>query len=207
MTFTGIVLEIADRLNLTSEKALARIGRSVNERYRWLASSLYLQTTVRRPITATTTIGNRSLIFNCEKLYAVFNPAYTPVWVLGETDFDTLRNRPVGTDPPQEYAIQLMGASTVTIYLSSTPATAYVLGADAAVNLATLSGMEIPAFAESFHDILVYGGMATELDKMEKPELAEVQNSRFEQRLSELRLYIALSAYRTVIQGSRSSMR
>lgn len=207
MTFTDIVGEIADRLNLTSAKAIARIGRSVNERYKWLASSLYLETTVRRAITATTTIGNRSLVFNCQKTYSVFNSAFTPVHVLRETDFDTLRNQPVGTDPPQEYAIQLMGASTVTVYLSSVPATAYALGADADVNLATLSGMETPAFAESFHDILVYGGMATELDKMEKYDLAEVQNGRFEQRLSELRLYIALSAYHTVIQGSRADRR
>src|SRR5438067_386533 len=169
MTFAEIQTEIGERLNLTSATAVARIGRSINERYRWLASSIGFSTIQRTTASATTSIGNRSLAFGptptgVEKILSVYNTAYTPAMVLGEQTFDELRNSPIGTDPPQQYAIQLEGSSSVTIFLDCTPATAYALTADVLSNLATLSGTNVPAFTEDFHDILVYGGMATELE-------------------------------------------
>ena len=81
---------------------------------------------------------------------------------------------------------------------------AFVLTADVEVNLATLSGVGVPAFAESFHDLLVYGAVAIELEKMEKYELAKAQEARCEGRISELRMFIAKSAYRTMWQGKTS---
>ena len=205
MTFTDIVSEVADRLDLSSTQALARIGRSVNERYREIASSIGLQTLVRTVVSATTTVGSRSLTFtNVEKLYSVFNPAFDPVVVLEEQTFDELRNQSEGVDPPQAYAIQLMGASSVTIYLDTVPSTAYVLSADAESNMATLSGSMVPAFAEDYHNLLTYGAMATELDKMEKYDLSQKQEDRYEQRLAALRMFIAKSAYLDLYQGKTS---
>ena len=201
MTFTDIQSEIADRLNLTSVQALARIGRSINERYRWVVSSAGLITTSRGSATATTTIGNRSLAFSGEKILSVYNTAFTPPMVLTERTFDELRNSILGTDPPINYAIQLMGGSTVTIFLGSIPATAYLLTADTETNQAVLQGGMVPAFAEDFHDVLIYGGMVTELEKMEKYDLAAKQESLFEKRLSDLRFFIAKSAYLDIYQG------
>lgn len=204
MTFTDIQTEIAERLNLTSAKALARIGRSINEKYKELSASIGLSTTARGIVTANTVIGSRNLTFSLtEKLYSVFNPAFTQPALLAEVDFDTMRNQPLGSNPARSYAIQLMGASTVTIFLSSIPDTIYALSADAELNVVTLSNGAIPAFAENYHNLLVYGGMAVELDKMEKYDLAEVQNNKYEKRLAELRLYIALTAYKDITQGSR----
>ncbi len=97
-----------------------------------------------------------------------------------------------------------MGASTVTIFLDSIPATVYALHADALVNLSMLSGTMVPAFTQDFHDILIYGGMATELDKMEKYDLSAKKEKQFEQRLSELRLYQASSAYMDIIMGKNN---
>lgn len=204
MTFTEIVQKVADRLNLTATTALTRIGQEVNERYRETASSVGMATTVRGTATAPTIVGNRSLVFTCTKIFSVYNAAYDPPVVLDERTFDTLRNVPAGTDPAQQYAIQLMGASTVTIYLNSTPATIYTLTADVETNLTDLSGSQVPAFSADFHDILVHGALADELDKMEKYPLSAKQELKFQRRLSDLRLFIAKSAYLDIHQGARS---
>ncbi len=201
MTFTDIQTEVADRLNLTSSAALARIGRSINERYKWLASAIGFSTIETQTISANTVIGNQTIVFTCEKILTVFNPAFTPVQVLAEALFTELRDEIPGTDPPQRYAIKLAGASTVTLFLDCIPATIYALSADALVNLATLSGTQIPAFPEDYHNILVYGAMATELEKMEKYDLAARQENRFETRVSDLRYYQMKSAWLDIYQG------
>ncbi len=200
---------MSERLNLTSGPSLARIGRSVNEKYRALASSIGLQTTARGVATATTVIGNRALTFGptptaVMKTYAVYDATVSPVRMLSEISFDEMRNAVLGTSQARRYAVQNMAATTVTIRLDATPTTAYVLTADVEVNLATLSGVQVPAFAESFHDLLVYGGMSIELEKMEKYEMAKAQSARCEARISDLRMFIAKSAYREIYQGKTS---
>lgn len=201
MTFSEIQSRVADILNLTSAAAIARIGVSINERYKRLASSIGLQTTVRTTATANTVVGNRSVTFSGEKIYAVYDASVSPVRVLQEISFDEMRNQVIETDPPDEYAIQLMGATTVTIYLDCVPATIYALTADVDMNLATLSGSQVPAFAEDYHDALIMGAMATEYEKMEKPDLAKTKEKQYEERLGQLRLFIALSANKQLYQG------
>lgn len=74
MTFTEIVNEIAEDLNLTSATAITRIGREVNRRYREIVTSLGLATSARAIATASTTIGDRSLTFTSVlKLLSVFD--------------------------------------------------------------------------------------------------------------------------------------
>ena len=204
MTFTEIQNKVADRCNITSTTGLARIADSINERYRAVASSIGLDTIQRGTASANTVIGNRSVTFTCEKILSVYNTAFTPYMVLDEVSFDTLRNQVTGTDPAQQYAIQLMGASTVTVFLDSTPATIYALTVDALINVATLSGSQIPAFAQDFHDILVFYAMSVELYKMEKYALADKKEAQSESRLSDLRYYIAKSAFGKIVQGSRA---
>lgn len=210
MTFTDIQNEIADRLNLTSPQALTRIGRSINERYRWLASSMGFDTIERRVASADSVVGNRSMTFgpspvNVQKLLAVWNPAFTPPFVLGQVNFDELRNQSISAGMfPQRYAIQLMGADSVTIFLDSTPTSIFPLSADVLSNVTTLSVDDVPAFSGDFHDVLIYGGMATELEKMEKYDLAEKQEGRWNERLSDLRLFQAKSSYLDIYQGRRA---
>ena len=123
-------------------------------------------------------------------------------WVLGEITMDEMRMIPVMTgDQPQNWAPQNTGASTVTIQLDTIPSTAYILNADVESNLTDLSGSNVPAFPQDFHDILVRGGLADELYKMEKYELSQVQEEKFEKRLSELRLFIAKSNGLEIFQG------
>ncbi len=155
----------------------------------------------RQVVTAHTTIGLQTLTFNCEKIIDVFNPALTPFMVLNELTFEELRNEPNNTDPAQNYAIQTMGASTVTIFLDTVPGSVYQLNADALVNLVTLSGVMVPAFSEDYHDILQYHAMAVELEKMEKYDLADKQEKLYEKRISEYRLYVAISSWKDIYQG------
>lgn len=205
---------MADRCDLTSTSALTRIGREVNERYRWLASSVGFSTIQLVPgVTANTVVGNRSLTFGAtgtkvEKILSVYNAAYSPPQVLGQVSFDQMRNQMLGTDPPQQYAIQTMGDHSVTIYLGTIPATIYALTADVLSNLTDLSGVQVPAFAEDFHDILVYGPLGSEYMRMEKPELARTFDNEderrpglFQVRAAQLRYYIAKSAYLDIYQA------
>lgn len=201
MNFTDIQTEIADRLNLTSTQALARIGRSINEGYKKVVSSCGMITSVRSIATALTTVGNQSVVFSAEKVLSVFNPAFTPPMTLNEQTFDYLRNQILSTDPPTDYAIQQMGGSTVTIFLNVVPASVYALNADTEKNNLTLQGSMVPVFAEDFHDLLVYGGMAIELRKMEKYDLAKENDAIFKERVSDLRFFIAKSAYLDIYQG------
>lgn len=207
MTFTEIQDEIIDRCNLSSASARTRVGRSINERYKELSSSMGLLTTVRTVVSANTVVGNRFVTFAGEKVLSVFNSAFTPARVLREITYNEMRNAPLSADPASVYAVSGMGASTVTIWLNCTPGTIYALGADVEQNQATLSDGNIPVFAESFHNILVYGGMATEYDKMDKAPLAAKFEAKYEKRLGELRLFIAKSAYLDIFQGKQSARR
>lgn len=122
-------------------------------------------------------------------------------WVLGERSVDEIRLMPIQADPPQNYAVYNTDASSVTIILDAIPSSAYLLNADVEMNITSMSGSDVPAFPQDFHDILVRGGMADELYKMEKYDLSQVQEDKFEKRLSELRLFIAKSSGLNIFQG------
>jgi hypothetical protein len=223
MTITDITNKVADRLNLTSTQALTRITDSANIGYRKAASSCGIKLIERTiGVAATTVIGNQSLTFsaatttpstNVQKILSLYNTAFTPIMVLDEVSFDTLRNELPQTDPPAEYAMQSSTSNSVTVFLNSIPATNYALTIDCMANLSTLSGTMVPALPEDFHDMLVDYALAIELHKMEKPELAVVHMSGstdnpglFEQRLSELRYYYACSAYNDIYQGKNEQL-
>lgn len=205
-TFTQLVSKVADRMNLTSATAITRIGDSINEAYKQVASTIGIQVIERKVATATTTIGNRSLVFGptpiaVEKVLSVFNTAYTPPQVLVEVSFEELRDQVPGTDPAQRWALQLMGADNVTIFLDTSPGSAYTLSADVMANVGTLSGAMMPALPEDYHNVLLYWALAIELDKQEKYEFSARKLTQYENRLADLRYFIASSAYKTLYQG------
>ena len=201
MTRDQIVAIVAQRLNLTSATALARVAESVNEKYAEVLSGVGMQTSTRRTVTAQTTIGSRYLTFaSVMKVYSVFDPNGTGI-PFAELTVDELRNRPVRTDPPQAYAIQTVDATSVTIWLDCTPATVYSLSADVEFNLALLGASDEPAFPQKFHYMLVHGARGIELDKMEKIDLASKAEAKFQTLLSGLRYHLAISGYKDIHQG------
>lgn len=202
MTLTEIVAQVAQRMNLTSDAALARIADDVRERYRWVLGTIGLATASRDVVVANTVVGSRYLVFeNTIKVLAVFdNTGRT----LPELTFDELRNRIALSGTPQSYALDVMDTSSVTLFLDSVPTAIEAFSADALVDTTALTGSDEPAFPNLYHDLLVYGARAIELRKMEKTDLADEAEREFQTRLSDLRMFIAKSAYLDIYQGKRS---
>ena len=217
MTFTELVADVMERMNLTSDEAEERVGRHINDRHRQVVSSIGLTASVRRVVTGLTVAGNRNVTFGndddtqspgAEKVLSVFDATVTPARILREITFDDMRNRLPGTWPPHVYAIERMGHRSVKIQLDCEPTESdLVLSADVVRQTTTMEASDSPDFSQNFHDILVFGAMADEYDKLEKPELAQKAEAKFERRLSELRLFIAKTAYLDIAQGLRQSGR
>lgn len=206
MTRVELVQEVAERLNLTSQKALDRILRSLNIRYRQVASSVGMRDIVRTTLAVLTVPHDQSITFGgVEKVYRVFDTRLTPYQILDQITPDEMAHRVIGVDPPRAWCVSNLSpatALTVQITLDVIPDTAFSMGAECDAYLSDLaSDSDIPRIPSSFHDILIYGAMATELDKMEKYEFAKKQEAMFNIRLADLRYYIAKSAYLDIHQG------
>lgn len=106
-----------------------------------------------------------------------------------------------GTDPPRNFSINRTYSTSVDIMVDCIPTTTFTLYADGLITLSTLAGNQVPAFPESFHDILVFGAMSDEYRKMEKIPLYQASEADYEKRLSDLRMLIAKSAYQDIYQG------
>jgi len=211
MTFANIQSFVLDRVNLTSATATTRVGNSINEGHRRVASSIGLPMIQRGNVTATTTPNNRYLTFGpspagVEKILAISNPAFTPPFVLGEKSYNELYEEIVATDPPQNWALFNVTSNSVTVFLDSTVATAFVLNAEALLNSTTLSGTMTPVWAEDYHDILIQYALWIEYKKLDKPTMAADAKAEYEARVSDLRFYYAKSAFKTQVQGQDSKL-
>ena len=210
MTKAQIVTKVASRLNLSSAAALARIGEEVNDRYRRVTSSLGLVVARRVTDTAETTEGEREVTFDdLEKILVVSceTPNYRVVYeITWEQMLDRKPREGQGT--PHEYAISTMGPDGVTILLDYIPsATAVTLTAKGYAFPTDLADSDAPQFPPSFHDILVAGALADELYKLEKPQLALIEDKRYDDRCGDLRLFIAKSPNLAQYPGQRANGR
>lgn len=205
MTFTEIQTEILDRLNLTSSTDSTRIGRAINRVYREVTSTVGLQLSRRTTSIVTATIGVSTItVSNCENIISVINRAVSPYKVLDEVSLDELReDQPyAASDSPTKWAINSITSDTHVIEINVIPQTAIDLYVEKMAVVADLSGANEPAFPESYHDILIYGVLIDEYDKVEKPTLSVKMERRYEKRLGELRLWIALGGpYKDIYQG------
>jgi hypothetical protein len=213
---------IQSDLNLTSTTSTTRIGGWVNRGYRSLCTDLGIQTIAEvLGVQVSTVIGNQELtwgaatttpVTNVEKILRMYDPLdFTPGRPIIEVSVDEIRNSTPATNPCRRWALLRAGASSVTVLLDSVPATSYALTADVMANQSTLSGSAVPAFAEDFHDLLIYYGKWQELKKMQnytgakEEEIAYHGADGLGGRLSELRLFLALSAHKKVYQGKTGS--
>jgi len=202
VTFDEIVAEVCDRLNYTSPDAITRVGKRVNERYKRLTSSIGLELSRRTQISTTASIGSALLTFtSTEKVLAVVDKTSGTDVTLTQITPDEMHIIPIRSQPPRHYCIMSMTATSVTITVDCVATTGYTIYADIEAIASTLVTTATPGFSESFHDILVYGAMADEYKKMEKPQLAQMSEQDYEHRLSDLRMWIAKSAYLDITQG------
>lgn len=203
MTFDETVSEICDRLNYSSTDAITRVGKRVNSRYKRATSSIGMVTTrFVENITATATVGSRILTFGgVEKILAIIDKSTGVDVPLTQISIDEMHITPVKAEPPRKFCVLTSRARSVDIKVDGEATTAYILYADGQLSLSTMVGTDEPKFPESFHDILVFGGLADEYRKLEKFPLAEEMEKDYEQRLSDLRMWMAKSAYLDTYQG------
>lgn len=209
MTFDEIVSDIRDRLNLTSDASLTRIEDGVNDLYKEVTSSIGLIVSRRVVDDFELDPGDAELedqhpeleITGMEKVFSIRQVDGTRLTLLSEVTYDELTNVSVKNGTPRKWAVVRMAQGSVTVAFESLPAATVTLRVEGLDRLDTLDDDDVPAFPESFHDILVQGVIADELLKMEKPQLAAIADAKYEKRLSDLRMFIAKSGYLDIHQG------
>lgn len=163
------------------------------------ASVSYLGTQTSLPFTSTTHTTTTGATTNSTTLSYV--NGFGQEIVLEQISFDEMHVTPIRVGMPRHYAVTNIHSSSVDIYLDCIPETNFYLWADGHTTVTTLSGSDQPDFPESFHDILVFGVMADEYRKMEKAPFMQDAERNYEQRLSDLRMWIAKTAYHDIYQG------
>jgi len=214
MTFDEIVRDVAKRLNLTSPEAFQRIGQRVNERYRKVTSSIGMITSRRltKDFTIDTTLPQYSALPDLtftgfEKILRITttpdDSVNSGVIVLKQLTYDEIEIIPPFPDRvPRAFAVKRMGSHEVTVRFDAYPAgTTFFLHVEGYDVADILADDAEPFLPEDFHDVLIEGAMSDELRKMEKAELAQIAEGKYEQRLSDLRMFIAKNAYQDIAQG------
>lgn len=196
MTANELVEYIAEDLNTPSQESKTRISHALNVRYKQVTSSIGLNPTRREEISASAVVGNRNITFTgAEKLDIVFRKVGTNNVILREVTNDEMTELAPRSDPPTRFSIFSVAPQSIIIKLDSIPETTFTLYAYVLADATTLTNNDQPAFPESFHDILIHGVKADEYRRREKANLAKESEMLFQQRLSDLRMFIAKSAY------------
>lgn len=213
MTFDELVQEAMDRLNLTSEDARTRVSGRINDRYRRVTSSIGIITSrrVTRDITinpaVSTSLPDYTVVDMGKVLKVSRQVPGERLRLLDNCTYDDVSNLSNVRDGlPNKWAVKRMGSTSTTITLDAYDHTnPFTLKFEGYELTDVLADDAEPAFPADFHDILVEGAMSDELRKMEKSDLAQIAENKYEQRLSDLRMFIAKSAYLDMIQGGSPS--
>lgn len=202
MTFDEIVSDVAGRLNLTTPDAITRIGLRVNRRYRRIAVSIGLITLRREVNSFSVVAGLRDQDIPGEKVLSITLAGQTrPIDAML---FNEMQETVPTTGAPRRWAVKRQNASTVTVRFDSTMDSGQDMTVEVEAAGSTLVGSAIPAFPESWHDILVYGALSDELNKKEKTKLGNDAEATYATMLSELRLHIAVNGYVDQQQGKKN---
>ena len=202
MNVSELVEHIADETNQTSPEAKSRIARQLNKRYLQVTSSIGMVTTRREEVSKAATINNRYITFTgVEKLDTVYRKVGTKQVILQQITHDEMLLESPRSEPPTKFSVFSTTSTTVTIWLDCKPTTTFTLYASGLADFSTLTNLDRPAFPESFHDVLVYGVCADEYRRKEKTTLAKEAEETFQRRLSDLKMFIAKSAYLDIYSG------
>lgn len=203
MTFTEIVDRVCEDLNLTTADAIARVGRHVNQRYKRVTTKCGLRQALRRvEVPYAVVTGTRlQTIPSVRKVIAVLNADIPNSNPLTELSYEEMKEVVTHTGAPSMYAEKRVNATSITLQFDTSFASATNLTIVAEEGGTTLSGSQVPAFPEDYHEVLVFGAKADELRKKEKIQLARDAESEFDEILSDLAHHIAVSVYKDVVQG------
>lgn len=202
MTFTNIRDRVLGRVNQSSSTAQTRVGQFINERYRALCTSINMGRVRGGSVSVNTVGGTATIAPAVIKVLTVRIPSLNRV--LTEMTQDQIRNiDPSNTmsGAPDAFAVLAYTATGVTIQLLPVPDAVYAVHVDGLVTGTDMSGADVPAFPEDFHDLLVFGALADELDHLGRPDESAKAEVKFNKRLGELRYFIQKSRYLHRMQG------
>lgn len=206
MTFDEMVTDVAERLNKTSAEALARIGVHLNRRYKRVSASIGMRDSRRVILEFDVELGSRTqTVTGIEKIIGITDNTDTVPRPLDEITYEQMVQKIVRTDRVESYAIVRHGARQVSILLDFEPLEDLTLDVEAEEVATSLADDMEPSFPESFHDVLVFGALADEYRKSDKVVQARDAELDFQRVLSELRLKLACSAFKTIQQGAVDS--
>lgn len=207
MTFKQLQDRVMDRLKLSSTDARDRVKNHINERYRAVATScgmiaVRFGTVTLNTVNGTKTYSPATLIHPITIAYPGGNRVLTEISQDQMRQLDPDENM---TGEPFHYVVQKYNVDTVTLRIWPTPNAAYALTIDGILTGTDLSADgDKPALPEDFHDVLLFGALGDELMKLEKINLAESFERKFQTRLGELRYFIAKTAYLPQRQGDNA---
>lgn len=203
MTRDEIVTETAARLNYSSTEAITRLERAVDRLYKVVTSTIGLSVTREVEADMTMISGDRFLtVPSMEKIAEIRRRGGENAHrLIREVTLTEVNRSTYDAGYPERYAIFRMNASSVEVKWDREPSDAHAITVYGQTTLATLGANDEPAFPESFHDILIEGVLKDEYRKLEKNQLASMSQGMYQERLGQLRLWIAKSIHNEIYQG------
>lgn len=222
MTFDDIVDMVCLDLNITSPSSITRVGTHVNRRYQQVMDALGMNVFARvsfdlelEPGTRTQTLDETTtpVVQRIVSLYRQ-GDASDNLCPLDELTFEEMQHEIPGTGDATKWSRVRMGPTSTTFMLNSTVPDGQTLMVEGEEHASVLADDDVPAFTESFHDVLVFGAKADELRKMEKFPLAKEFEGdernpsgsyNFQGRLAQLRLKSILMQHGNIVQGKQAA--
>ena len=203
MDAAAIRTAIKDRLNYTSSTTDTRLLNSIQRIYREVGTSIGMSFARQTNTSIVVTIANADVTFTAtEKVLQVWYLTGSVPMILDEILNTEMRERVIpSSDKPTQWALVSTASNTVKIRLNAKPKTAYTLYADVIQEISDLAATDEPTFPESFHDIIIEGVLRDEYRKQEKLALSRDSEQTYQRRLSDLRMFMAKSAYLNIQQG------
>lgn len=198
MTFKQIQDRVLARTNLTTTVARTRVKEFINERLRRVATSVNVGR-VRAGSVSVNTVANNNAITTTGLVHikAITIPAQN--MMLDERTVEQLRTY----DPdisengiPRYYAVRKVNATTLELMLYPEPDAIYAVTIDGILTGTDLTADgDIAGLPEDFHDILIYGALADEYPHLKDTDMSVYFETKFDERVKDLRYYMAKSAW------------
>jgi hypothetical protein len=186
------------RTNLTTTAARDRIKAYVNERLRRVATSTNVGR-VRFGSVSINTVANVNTITSTGLVKIVTASIPAENQILDERTTDQLRSYDTDVSQngvPRFFAVKAVNATTLTVQLYPEPDAIYAVVLEGILTGTDLSAdADVPGLPEDFHDVLIFGALADELPHLQRTDEAAYYEDKFEKRLSDLKYYLAKSAY------------
>jgi hypothetical protein len=222
MTFTEIVAQICQDLNLRGPETLDRVGQKVNARYREVLRRLGMNVYLRTEVDINLSAGTQDQIYDLDdptlgRLVALYwapdattenpNPRKK---MLDELTYEEMKEVIPSTDIPRRWCKVRVGNNWTQFKVDSTIPDGATVTVEGEEYPTVLEGDAEPSFENIYHDLLVFGGKADELFKSKDTiarATAKDWEAKFTEGLNALALRQTLMAGGVIKQGKHANYR